>query len=214
MKLLPIICIIIYLYQTQMNITHLPNDLINIIINISNGYKLMYVCKSFKNVIYQRLTKCNDCSKIVKIDNNELWLPNILCHEIDNFYNKHIIHIKQFDCIKKFMFTIKKLSNINDHGYMSIANDIKIYAKNDKQYEYIDIPDLQNKQLEHIQGNYKLYLKRFNNLNDIKYIKYGRIIITGHQNMHTNVYKQLRFIISIPNREFIIKMKKIENQND
>lgn len=146
-----------------MNITNLPNDLINLLMDVSNGYKLMYVCNAFKNVIYKRLIKCDGCNKNVIFDNNELYTKGVSgCgHNFGRFLVKNIIVIKSYCIIQVIMTGLQDLTQISVNGKLIIDDAIRICVENKNEGGNVFITDTTDANLNYLKREYKINLRDF-----------------------------------------------------
>lgn len=117
-------------------ITALPFDILNIIIKYSKSYNLIFVCKTLKNTMYNDFTKCKNCDKIVKINNEVLWSTDKYnnCHTVKNFIMEENIilfeHNNIFNRNNETMFNalciLDILTRVNKNGMVVISQVIKI----------------------------------------------------------------------------------------
>lgn len=65
------------------SILSLPNDILNIIINMSANYNCIITCKKLYNLILQNSKICTCCKKIINMYDNVLWITYLddeMCH--------------------------------------------------------------------------------------------------------------------------------------
>lgn len=166
MKIIHLICNIFYKEtknDANINIFHLPYDILNLIIQHHNNYNLIFVCKILQNTLCKTLTKCHICDKNVKINNDILWVTNNndLCHTEQNY-----IEIKTYKIFHNFLNTTKYILDIltwkNNYGNLVIKStnvilkleyDEKIQIKSNNNYGLT----------EHI-GTYKFKLYGLDNI--------------------------------------------------
>lgn len=154
-----------------MNITDLPNDILKFIMDSYGYYKLLYVCKKFKNIVYDSLTKCDKCGKNVMFGKKVLWKSSMTsfifnkCHGIKHYYNEYNIELFADKNIHKIIETLKSLNYINHKHKFIIGDIIEIIAQNDYTTQTL-FDNTQHDLLDDIKGEYYIYIGNITKTND------------------------------------------------
>lgn len=221
-------------YYGIMNIVVLPNDILKFIINTYGYYKLMYVCNRFKNIVYESLTKCDDCDKNIKFGNDYIWENIIIkkhdildhfrsdhmhdnklldnCHKNNNFMVNNIIKIVKKHDMQNFMLSLYKMSLTSKTcNFIILNNEIQIITKNNDDINNIlKINSIVDPNLKCIKGSYDIRLNNFDNINQSQYTN-GHISLNYYQNKYTKNTHDLLLVFKANTFKHIRHLTKIEN---
>lgn len=178
-----------------MEITYLPKEIIDQIVLYSHRYNFVFVCKHFKNMLYKNFIKCDNCGKIVKINNNILWETPLFgeCHTTKKYMNTTRIKL----CNDKHPYLYKTIIKTTllypKNTFITITNKFKIVTKigNDTLSLKIDII---NNNMEYIIGKYFIKILDNDFFNVLKYNgSTMNVLLKYDYNIHTTDVKQVYF---------------------
>lgn len=175
-----------------MDITYLPNDVINLIVAYSHRYNLIYVNNHFKNMFYKKFTKCDKCNKIIKINNDNLWIQDESmesCHSKINYYENtvysRIFNKDHYNVIKNRFDMLGSISNICNVTFTDVLTFKTIRGTTNVE---ITTDPLENLHTNLLNKVYKLDLSKIKS-------HFYAVSIYYYSNKYTNnIFVGLRFV--------------------
>jgi hypothetical protein len=88
-------------------------DILNLIFNYEPNYYCLLTCKNWYNIIMKHVVICNECHKIIKMYDQNLWITDVddnLCHGYYGDLEKYKILKEMIKKDLRFFSKIKRLS--------------------------------------------------------------------------------------------------------